>query len=131
ECKRVVRSGGLVHFTEMEWMTNNDAVAFLHGAFTEALKAAGQSFAPKSNRGLIGMTPMLGGLIQDVGFENVQNVAHALDISGGAEANQPIFENWRVFYKMLQPFITSMGVATQKELDEAYNQMLMEVPLAT
>src|SRR5581483_7919045 len=113
-------SGGLVHFTEMEWMTNNDAVAFLHGAFTEALKAAGQSFAPAPNRGLIGMTPMLGGFIKDAGFENIQYVAHVLDISAGSEAFHAIYENWKVFYKLLQPFITSVGVATQEELDDAY-----------
>lgn len=129
ECMRVVRPGGMCVLTEMEWISNSPAVEQLFSTFTSALKAAGQSFSPDGR--LIGMTPMLGGFLKDAGFQNVHLVPHLLDISAGTEAAPFIYENWKTFYKVIQPFLVGVGVTTQEKLDQAYDQMLLEVPQET
>jgi ubiquinone/menaquinone biosynthesis C-methylase UbiE len=129
ECLRVLRPGGMCVLTEMEWITNSPAVEQLFSTFTSALKAVGQSFSPDGR--LIGITPMLGKFLNDAGFQNVHLTPHLLDISAGAEAAPFIYENWKTFYKVLQPFLVAAGVATQEKLDQAYEQMLIEVPQDT
>jgi ubiquinone/menaquinone biosynthesis C-methylase UbiE len=125
ECMRVLRPGGICVLTEMEWITNSPAVEQLFSTFTSALKAAGQSFSPDGR--LIGITPMLGKFLNDAGFQNVHLTPHLLDISAGSEAAPFIYENWKAFYKVIQPFLVGVGVATQEKLDQAYEQMLIEV----
>jgi ubiquinone/menaquinone biosynthesis C-methylase UbiE len=129
ECMRIIRPGGMCVLTEMEWITNSPAVELLFSTFTSALKAVGQSFSPDGR--LIGITPMLGGFLKETGFQNVHLAAHVLDISAGTEASQFIYENWKTFYKVLQPFLVGSGVTTQEKMDQAYEQMLLEVPQDT
>jgi hypothetical protein len=74
---------------------------------------------------------MLKSFLQEAGFQSSYLDAHALDFSYGTPAYESIYENWKAFYKGLQPFFLSMGVATQEEADEAYQQMHVEMLLET
>lgn len=125
ECLRITRPGGIIRLTECEWFTNSPACEKQYSLFTRALKVAGQSFSPDGR--LIDITPMLGSFLKNAGCQNVQLVPHVLDFSYGTEAHNGIYQNWLAFYKLLQPFLTGTGVATQEEVDEAYQQMQIEV----
>jgi ubiquinone/menaquinone biosynthesis C-methylase UbiE len=129
ECRRILRPGGMICLTEMEWITNSPACEKQYTMFTRSLKAADQSFSPDGR--LIGITPMLSSFLKDAGFQGVHLAAHVLDYSFGTDAYQSIYENWRSFYKNLQPFFLSMGVATQEEADQAYEQMFVEMQRET
>jgi ubiquinone/menaquinone biosynthesis C-methylase UbiE len=129
ECRRILRPGGTICLTEMEWLTNSPACEKLYSMFTRSLKLAGQGFSPDGR--LIGITPMLGSFLQGAGFQNSYLSAHVLDFSYGTQAFESIYENWKTLYKSLQPFILSLGVGTQEEMDEAYQQMHVEMLLET
>ena len=70
---------------------------------------------------------MLGGLLRDAGCINVKLVSHAIDFSVGTEAYEGFRRDAAVVFKLFQPFIIRMGVATQQELDRLYDQMLQEM----
>jgi SAM-dependent methyltransferase len=125
ECRRVLRPGGYLCLTEMEWLTNSLACEQLQYTFSRALKAAGQSYSPDGR--LIGLTPMLTGFLKDAGFLNVELHAHVIDLSVGTAAHQSQCESWKSFYKLLQPFFVSTHVATSEEVEQAYVRMLSEI----
>ena len=70
---------------------------------------------------------MLGGFLRDAGCINIGQKAHVIDFSAGTEFHDAIYNDWKVVNKLSQPFFISMGVTTQEEVDEAYNQMLIEM----
>jgi ubiquinone/menaquinone biosynthesis C-methylase UbiE len=126
ECKRVLRPGGIVRLTECE-MTLSNSLAFekLSGMFTRALQLSGHSFSPDGRH--VGITPMLGRLLREAGFENLRRKAHMVDASEGMEAYESCFQNYRVACKLIEPFLIKLGLTTQEEFDDIYQQMLNEM----
>lgn len=128
ECLRITRPGGLIRLTEGELpITNNFACEQFRDMFTRALHIAGQSFSPDGRN--IGITPMLGGLLRDAGYHNIQERAHALNGSAGTEAHQSFYQNIEIGGKLSEPFLIKMKVTTQEEFAEAYNQAMAEAML--
>ena len=126
ECMRISRSGGTIRLTESEWgFTNAPATEKLQGMFYRALKAGGRSFTTDGRRH--GITTMLAGFLRDAGFIDIQQKAHVIDFSTGTEAHAGFYKDWKVVYKLSQPFFINMGVTTQEEVDQAYEQMLLEM----
>jgi SAM-dependent methyltransferase len=126
ECMRILRHGGTIRLTESEWgFTNGPATEKIQGMFYKALLAGGRSFTQDGRRH--GITMMLGGFLRDAGCINIGQMAHVIDFSAGTEFHDPIYNDWKVVNKLSQPFFISMGVTTQEEVDEAYNQMLVEM----
>jgi len=128
ECLRITRPGGLIRLTECEMpITNNFAFEKLGSMFTQALHLAGQSFSPDGRN--IGITPMLGGLLRDVGYHNIQERANVLHASAGLEAYQSFYQNFQIAYKLAEPFLTKLKVTTPEEFAEVYNQAMAEAML--
>jgi ubiquinone/menaquinone biosynthesis C-methylase UbiE len=126
EFLRITRPGGIIRLTETELSVSNSAgLERLQEFFTRALKAAGRSFSPDGRR--IGITPQLGCLLRQAGCINFQNMAHAIDYSAGTEAHTAFYQDWKTVYKLGQPFFISTGVTTQQEVDQVYEQMLLEM----
>ena len=125
ECVRILRPGGTLLFTESEGsITNSLAVEKLYAMLAEAMKRAGQSFAPDGRR--IGITPMLGKFFRDAGFTNIHYKASVADLSIGTEAYQDMFHDYVTGYKQLQPYLIQQGVTTQEEVEGVYQRMLEE-----
>jgi len=70
---------------------------------------------------------MLGGFLRDAGCINIGQMAHVIDFSAGTEAHEGFYNDWKVVYKLSQPFFVGTRVATQEEVDQAYEQMLIEM----
>jgi len=129
ECMRITRPGGIIHLTEFDTYgtTNISAVEKINEIGLRAFKLAGQSFSPDGRS--LGITPMLGRFLRDAGCINIQKKAHAFDFSLGTEAYETMYNNSQAFFKLFQPFLVKMKVATQEELDMLYQQALGEMML--
>lgn len=126
QCLRLLRPEGTMRLTETEIpLTTSPALQRMHVFFTRALKAAGQSFSPDGE--LVGTMPMLGRLLRNAGYQNVQIKAHAIEWSTGVEAHESFYQDIMVGFKMVQPFILRAEVTTQAELDRLYEQVLEEM----
>jgi ubiquinone/menaquinone biosynthesis C-methylase UbiE len=126
ECKRILHPGGIIRLTECEMpLTNSLAFEKLSGLFTRGLQLSGHSFSPDGRH--IGVTPMLGGLLREAGFQNLRKKVHMVDASEGMEAYESCFQNYRVAFKLVEPFLIKLGLTTQEEFDGIYQQMLNEM----
>lgn len=126
EFGRITRSGGFIRLTESEWwyFTTSPALENLNALIIHALKIQG-SFSQTGR--FTGILPMLGRLLLDASCVNIKLVSHAIDFSVGTEAYEGFRRDAAVVFKLFQPFIMRMGVATQEELDRLYDQMLIEM----
>lgn len=129
EMVRVVRPGGTVRLTEFDGggLSNSPGLERLNKILTLAFYQNGRSFTPMPDGQNWGITPMLGHFLQQAGCLNVRQQAYVLDFSAGTEANISNYENFKVAYKLVQPFLVKTNVASQEELDTLYNQMLAEM----
>jgi ubiquinone/menaquinone biosynthesis C-methylase UbiE len=126
ECLRITRPGGIVRFTETEWgFSNKLAFARMNELFCKAFAKAGQSFSPNGIH--LGILPMLRRFVQEAGCEKVQKMAHVLEFSSGTESHDSFFHNHASGFKLLQPFMLKWNVATQEELNQLYQQTLIDM----
>lgn len=126
EAMRITRPGGIIRLTEFEApVTNSLGVTTLAGMLTRSLWRAGQSFSPDGRH--MGITPVLARLLREAGCIQVQEMAHIMDYSIGTEAHASNYQNVMTLYKLLQPFFVKMGVTTQEEVNQVYQQALEEM----
>lgn len=126
ECKRILRPGGILRLTDLEWgLSNKPAFEKICDQFNKALHKAGQSFSPNGTH--MGILPMLRRLTSNEGFINIGQKAHVIDFSYGQEAHEGFYHDLAAAFKLLQPFIQKWGVASLEELDETYQRALAEM----
>ena len=125
ECMRVTRPGGIIRLTECEMpLTNIPAGATMNRMIPQAMQRAGLGFSPDGLH--IGITPMLGRLLQNAGCQNIQNRAHTLDFSFGTDLHQAMYEDGKILFELVKPFIVATHVASQEEVDKISEQALKE-----
>jgi SAM-dependent methyltransferase len=129
ECLRITRPGGTIRLTEIEigvcGITNSLAVERLNALVTQALYLSGHGFSPDGRH--MGTTPLLARFLRDAGCQNIQQRAHVLDYSAGAEAYEGFRQNNMVGFKLMERFLLQAKVTTQEEFDQLYEQMLVEM----
>jgi ubiquinone/menaquinone biosynthesis C-methylase UbiE len=129
EFVRVTKPGGIVRLVEIDELgiSNSRAHEKMKGLYGQALAANGQSFHPLAGASQTCITPMLGRFLANAGCEEIQEQAYVLNYSAGQDAFRCNYENLKVLYKLGQPFLLAAGVATQEELDDLYESMLIEM----
>jgi len=111
DCKRILHHGGTLRLTEGEWsITNTPAMAKLNGLLMKAVQMAGLSFSPDGRHS--GVIPVIGHFLKNAGFQDIDKSAHVVDYSAGLEANPIVYNDAKVFYQLIQPFIVNMRLAT-------------------
>jgi hypothetical protein len=70
---------------------------------------------------------MLGQLLADAGFEQIQQEFQGQDLSAGTELHQALYEDYQVLFHLAQPFLLKMGVTTAHEFEPLYQQMLHDL----
>ncbi len=129
EMLRVTRPGGTIRLTEFDdgGLTNSAALAQWNKLLARALYKAGNSFAPIPDAQNWAITPMLGLFLREAGCLTIRHQSYVLDFSAGTEANLSNYENYKVGCKLIQPFFAKMQVATQQEIDDLYNRVLIDM----
>jgi ubiquinone/menaquinone biosynthesis C-methylase UbiE len=126
ECMRILRPGGLLRLTENEiGISNSPASEELSNLFTQTMKRTGMSFSPDGRH--LGLTPMLPRLLREAGFKNVQKRAYAVDISAGTPNHESHYQNIMIVSKLVQPFLTKLGLISQEKVEELYQQAMIEM----
>ena len=133
EMLRVTRPGGTVRLTEFDGggVTTSVGLERLNKLLTQAFYREGRGFTPMVDGQNWGITPMLGLFLQQAGCVGVRQQPYVLDFSAGTPGNVSNYENFKVVYKLIQPFLLNVQAASQQELDTLYNQMLAEMMLPT
>ncbi|MHB8596760.1 MAG: class I SAM-dependent methyltransferase [Ktedonobacteraceae bacterium] len=126
ECFRMLRPGGIVRLTECEaGISSSPAGERLYGFLAQALKRAGQSFSPDGRT--LGITPRLRQFLRDAGCVDLQHAAYAIDYSSGSAAHGSTYQDFVMGFKLIQPFFAAMGVATAEDIEDLYEQALVEM----
>ena len=127
ECLRILRPGGVLRTTDTDGggHTNSAAYQQMDRYMAQAMFAAGFGFSPDGLS--IGMTPVMGSLLKQVGCQNIQYRAHALPFSAGSEAHESAYQTAAVVCKVGQEFAVRMSVVGQEEISQLYHQMLVDM----
>jgi ubiquinone/menaquinone biosynthesis C-methylase UbiE len=127
ECMRLLRPGGVLRLTELidGGATNSPAKEQLHLFFCQALQRVKHGFSVSGRS--IGVTIMLPRFLRSAGYQEVQHLMHALEVSAGTEAYSDFYENSRITYLLAKPLFINTGVTTEEEFDRTYQQMLIEL----
>jgi len=70
---------------------------------------------------------MLGLLLRQTNYQDIQHRAYAIDFSAGTAIHEHNVQNVLIVYKLLQPLFVQMQFVTQEELDRLYEQMEKEI----
>ncbi len=127
ECMRITRPGGIIRLTEFDepGTTNSSAFEEWMALTFRATRMAGLMSAPDGRN--FGITPVLSRLLHEVGCQDIDHKAHVIDFSVWTEAHETMYQNCVIAFKLVQPFLMKMGVTTQEEADQKYQQMLIEM----
>jgi SAM-dependent methyltransferase len=133
ECSRILRPGGILRLTETDlWgKTNSPAFERLLGMVMTAAYLTGHSFDPSGHT--FGITPMLERLLAQAGLQSIGTRAHAINFSMGTATHSAMYQNFRVFFKLVQPYMLKTqsafpqaNIPNQEELDRLYDTTLLE-----
>jgi ubiquinone/menaquinone biosynthesis C-methylase UbiE len=127
ECLRILRPGGIIRLTETDLWGTTNSLAFetLSGWCMLALKKSEHGFSPDGRT--FGITPVLGRLLRDAGFQGIQHRSYTNDFSSGTEVHFGMYKNFLVFFKLVQPFLAKMAVATLEEAEPLYQQVMLDI----
>ena len=122
ECWRILQPGGSLCLIEAENMgtSNSDSLEEFNALIVGAMRQAGHCFAPKGN--MFGITAVLPRLLENQGFQQIEQRAFALNYSAGMKAHQASCSNNQTALKLIQPFLIQQGVTTQAKVDILYER---------
>ena len=128
-CFRVLRPGGILRVTEAEMvgLTNSLMHERMVSWVSLALHNKGYGFSPDGSH--LGILPILGLLLQEVGCVNIQSMPHMLDFSYGKALHQSQYQNYMVWVALLKPVVIGQIRITEEEFDETYQKMLEDMQL--
>ncbi len=127
EYKRITRPGGIIRLTEFDEPATTNSHAFAHWMTLtfHAIRLAGLSISPDGHN--FGITPLLCRLLLNAGCQHIEQKPHVIDFSFGMPAYDSMYRNCEIAFLQVQPLLIKMGVATQEEIDQSYQQMLLEM----
>jgi ubiquinone/menaquinone biosynthesis C-methylase UbiE len=127
ECLRITCPGGMIYTTEWDepGTTNSAAYEQLNRRAFQALQRAGHTFSPDGRH--YGITAMLGSLLYEAGYRDIQRHAHVIDFSARTEGHESWFQNITVGFQLVKPFMLKQQVITLEEFDDLYQQMLIDM----
>lgn len=122
EIYRLLRPGGIIRITEQESGFANDPIYQQYiDLWGNAWRKSGHAFAHTS--AYIGVCVVMKQLMREAGFIDPKHRPIAIDLSTGEPAHQETLSNLMMALQLARPFLLKIGVATQAQVDELYEQM--------
>ncbi len=131
ECARITRQGGILRVSEVDRVGLTNSISFEKYAhyFTHLLAKLEYGFAVDNYT--FGMSPMLGKVLQDVGYSDIHMKPYELDFSYGTAFHPIQLQNIEISFQLLQPRLIEMGIATQEKLESTYEAAIQDLRSAT
>ncbi|QBD76082.1 class I SAM-dependent methyltransferase [Ktedonosporobacter rubrisoli] len=130
ECMRVLRPGGIVRITDTDQICSSSssvALEEMSAIIARAFFCTGRSLNEHEQCTHPGLISRLYGFLQRAGCAKIREQAHILNYSTGCPAHLRFARNLEIVLLALQPFLREAGVATQQQLDELYQQVLIDL----
>lgn len=127
EMIRVLMPGGIIILTETDFLAISNSLALEQYAqlLYRAMHIRGFTHNPIMAN--LGITPLLGAFLQQLGCQQIRQQSYHFDTSFGTPVHQAWAENVKVLVKLLQPLIVKYGIEEQEKLDELYEQFLEDI----
>jgi len=131
ECARITRSAGVVRVTEIDHpgLTNSGSFEKYALHITRLLAKMEYGFAVDPYT--FGMSPMLGKVLQDAGYRDIQMKSYVLDFSYGTAFYPIQLQNVVTGLQLLQPRLIAQEIATQEELERLYEAVVHDMTSPT
>jgi len=128
-CLRLTQPGGIIRLTEGDTLiTTSPACEKLNDLLARALWLVHhQLFPPTPSGQNLLITPLLPRVLRNAGVTQLQQVAYITDFSADMEAHTEIAHEIARTYQRIQPWLVHMGLTTQEEVEQTYQQMLAEL----
>ncbi len=126
ECLRILRPGGIVRLTELDWgLSNKPAFERSCHLFHRAMSQTGHNFSPNHlHHGIIHMLPRF---FRQAGLQRIGKMAHAVDFSAGTEARDGYHDDLTIAFRAIEPLIVKTGNLTATEWRDLSQQALAEM----
>jgi ubiquinone/menaquinone biosynthesis C-methylase UbiE len=137
---RLCRPGGTVCWMETEFpLTSSPAIEQIIALTCHALDLATCHCTPLSMptsaehipRGHVGITPLLASWFHAAGYQQVQQVLTAIEVSSGTEAHPCFVLQVEAFLRQIRPFLLTQGVVTKGAFEQLCVQVEAEVQQET
>jgi ubiquinone/menaquinone biosynthesis C-methylase UbiE len=126
EVMRICRPGGIIRLTEGELpLTNSVAYETLNGMLSRAMYLAQRTFSPDGRN--LGITPMLGRLLRDAGYQNVQKKVYVSEYLPGTDVYEGLYQDAQIGFPLVAPFLIQLGITAQEEFDRLHQQLMAEM----
>lgn len=128
ECQRILRPDGWICLTETDsiaGVTNSAALDKMREMGVRSFQKTGRSFFREGP--YQGITPMLGRLLAQGGYQKIQRKAFAIDWSAGEEAHEGWSQNFAMFAHLGKMFIVKTGIATEEEFNAVYLRAMADI----
>lgn len=126
EVMRICRPGGIIRLTEGELpLTNSLAYETLNGMLSQAMFLAKRTFSPDGRN--LGITPMLGRLLRDAGFQNIQEKIYVSEYVPGTDVYEGLYQDAQIGFPLVSPFLIQLGLTTPEEFERLHQQLLAEM----
>ena len=125
ECLRVLHPGGIMRVTECELgISSSPALQQLGQYLCQALSQQQRTFSADGRT--IGIVHMLGKLLSQAGFAQIQHRPFLLDTSSSEDRSFSACKERAVTFELLKPYLIRSGVVEEVPLDDLYQRMLLE-----
>ncbi|HZR40643.1 MAG TPA: methyltransferase domain-containing protein [Ktedonobacteraceae bacterium] len=126
ECKRILRPGGILRFTETEYSVSNSlAMQQIGDHLYQAFALQKRTFSVNGHS--MGLAHILRKLLHDAGFEGVQRHAFCLDASYGSDLYASTYKDTEMAGLLLKPYLVKSGIVEEAAHEQLYQTMLTEM----
>lgn len=131
ECYRVTQPGGILRLMEVDRIAHTNSSAFeqYHALYARMLHLRGYGFSPDGYT--VGITPMLGRLLQHAGYRRTQMQSYVLDLSYNSLFQTNYLSLLQVRFEHVQAQLLERGFVAPEELARVHFAFLDEIAQQT
>ncbi len=126
ECLRILKPGGILRLSECELgISSSPNLQCLGRLLAQALYAQGRTFSVDGHS--IGICHVLGKLLRDAGFQQVQHRPFLLEASSGTPLHDLSMQETALTFALLKPYLIGSAVVDEATFEELYRGLLSDI----